>query len=758
MHHLTEAALGQPSSDRLQLDTACRLRGTIARYNDTRRVEELRLDEGPEQSARFASADWRATVSRQVDPVGGVCWRVDARVVAGSAIACSVGFLLEMPGWTRDHYLLMPSVVYAGNRFEVRKLAYSPRHPEPDCRKDAPTLVTDVPRLNLGEGPSRIQLLAGGMSMPAFAVFDPARRRGLIVLAPAEAEVGEVGFDFTESNDRRHAELRITVPGVRETRYSHMNTERESQDRAADFSAGASLRFSIRVHEFDAEQVQDLFDRLFELRSAMLPPAIPPTELPFSTASSLVEQHYNRDFWWDAAGLYRVHPVDSYTDNPYQTGWCGGIIAEAALLADTDDPLTRGRSIRHLDNATGPGMVPTGLFFGKYARDAWRSDCELDTKRPYRKSFTLVRRQGDALLYLLRAMEHLEARGESAPARWGDAARRSANALCEIWRREGQFGQFIDQFSGEIRVGGSASGAIIPAALAEAFRRYHDRRFLDVGMESAAFFHEKFTRRGITTGGPGDALQCPDSESSYALVESFVTLFDVTADPRWLDAARDAAHQFATRVVPYDYRFPRGSMFDRLGIRAAGAVFANAQNGHAAPGICTHSGLGLFKLFRHTGDRRYLDLLCSIARALPQYVARDDRPIVAQDGRTLPSGWINERCNTSDWDDNHGGVFYGPCWPEVSLLLTRAELPGLYVQPDTGLLCMLDNLDVERIDTGSRGLRLRIANPTKFDAVLTVFAETNADTTRPLRLDYAGRFQRVSIPAGGEVEHQVSVD
>lgn len=677
-------------------------------------------------------------------------------MLSGVARSCAGGFVISVPQWSRDHYLLVPGVVYAGNRFEVRRQAYSPRHLAEDCRPDCPTLVTDVPRLNIDEGPSRIRLLAGGMSQPVVAAFDPGRQRGWIVVAPSHTDVGEVGFEVIESDDRRRLELRMTVPGIRERRYRHMDSDAESSDRAADLPTGAKLQLKVQVHEFDCADIPALFDRLFDLRSSMLPRPEAPTTLPLSAATSLVEEHYNRDFWWEEVGLYRLCPLDTPSDNPYQTGWCGGIIAESALLALSQNPTTRERSRRHLDQATGPGIHQSGLFFGKYSKGRWHADFENDTARPWLHGLTLVRRQGDALLYLLRSIDHLEARGEAVPRPWLEAARRSATMLCNLWQREGQLGQFIDQFTGEVRVGGSASGAIIPAALVEAFKRFRVERYLQTAVASSRHLLDRFTSRGFTTGGPGDALQCPDSESSYALVESYVALHEATGDASWRQAAEHAAQQFATWVMPYDFPFPAGSIFGRLRIRSAGAVFANAQNGHAAPGICTHSGLGLFKLFRMTGDQRYLDLVCSIARALPQYVSREDRPIVANDGRALPSGWINERCNTSDWDDNLGGVFFGPCWSEVSLLLTRAELPGLYVQPDTSLICMMDNLQVQTLRERPDGLLVRVSNPTAFRAELTVLMETSQQAATPLPAGFARAFKRHVIPAGRTLDLELS--
>ena len=486
-----------------------------------------------------------------------------------------------------------------------------------------------------------------------------------------------------------------------------------------------------------------MFDRVFAVRKSLFPTGEAAVELPQSAAFDLIEAHYNRDFWCERDRLYHTSMTHEWANNPYQTGWCGGIIAEYALLAGGAAGLTRSRCITHLDRALGEGITPGGLFFARCNDGVWQSDGLSDPAHPWRKDFTLVRRQGDALLYALRAMDALEASGESVPQAWLDGTRRVADGLARVWQENGQFGHWLNQFTGRVTVGNSASGALIPAALCAAERRFGGGRFLVAARESAELYYQHFTRKGISTGGPGDALQCPDSESSYALVESFVELHETTAEPLWLSRAGEAARQFASWVVSYDYRFPPASEFGKLGIKTTGAVFANSQNGHASPGICTHSGVGLLKLFRNTGDARYLDLLRDITCFLPQTVSREDRPIHDKDGQPLPSGWINERCNTSDWDDNVGGVFHGPCWCEVSALLTRAEIPGIYAQPDTRRITVMDHLDVAWTDDGG----LKISNPTAWPAKVTLLVETSARALcdplpRPCKLP------AVEVPAG----------
>ncbi len=156
-----------------------------------------------------------------------------------------------------------------------------------------------------------------------------------------------------------------------------------------------------------------------------------------------------------------------------------------------------------------------------------------------------------------------------------------------------------------------------------------------------------------------------------------------------------------------------------------GCVWANVQNKHAAPGICTFSGDSLFRLYRYTKDTFCLDLCRDIAHAIPNFVCRPDRLIPTREGLTLGSGWINERVNMSDWEGKQsiGEVFYGSCWPETSLALTYAQLPGIYIDMAARRIWVLDHVSA-KLTEEERGLSLSIENPTAYDAQVKCFAES----------------------------------
>ena len=107
-------------------------------------------------------------------------------------------------------------------------------------------------------------------------------------------------------------------------------------------------------------------------------------------------------------------------------------------------------------------------------------------------------------------------------------------------------------------------------------------------------------------------------------------------------------------------------------------MFANVQNKHSAPGLCTASGDAIYKIYKYTGNEAYLELLRDIVFCIPQCVSTEKRPLFSWDRepRRMPVGWINERINTSDWEGalRIGEVFYGSCWCETSLLLSFSEI------------------------------------------------------------------------------------
>jgi len=326
---------------------------------------------------------------------------------------------------------------------------------------------------------------------------------------------------------------------------------------------------------------------------------------------------------------------------------------------------------------------------------------------------------------------------------WEEGTRKVADAFVKLWDKWGQFGNFIDSQTGDVVVGGSTSGAIVPAALVLAADYFKNEDYQRVAQASAEYYYQNFIRKGITCGGPGDAMQNPDSESSYAMLESFMLLYESTLDKKWLIRAEEIANQFVTWVMPYDYQFPGNSTLGKMGVQTTGIVGANTQNKHGAPGICTHSGIALWRLFRASGNISYLQLLKEIAFVMPQYLSHPLHPI-----EKMKAGWMSERVSTTDWLEGIGELMYGSTWAETSLMLSYIELPGIYLQPEKSFLCVIDNIEARIIEDKPKSLTIKLTNPTRAEAKVRLFVESSEQARVPLGENALWNCRIVSLKSG----------
>lgn len=652
-----------------------------------------------------------------------VVFQCTAGMLANAALSVDLAF----GNWSAANYVLMPAAAYAGNRFPSRRIPYSPKLCfVPDIGPDKPVIVTDIPKLNECDGPSAIHERSGSMAVPSIGFHDPSASRGFWLFTSQGNELGDHGISIEENRDRSRALISITSPVLREAHaYRICDMRCPTPDLPRDFHAGDKVAVSFRVFSFPAPRLQSLFDAFAALRK----PGVsnpPPACLPFSACLALQEEKFNRDNFVEPHGYYSVGLRQNFLQD-WQIGWTGGMISTHPLLLAGGER-TRANVLRNFDWLFPAGISPSGFFWDSGEKGTqWYGG---DIRKPHTANWHLIRKSADAVFFILKQFMWMETLGIEVKPAWRDGLRGVCDAFVKLWRENGQFGQFVDSITGEIRVGGSTSAAIAPAALAMAARWYGRPVYQDVAAQAAEFFYQNFTLAGLSCGGPGDALQNPDSESWAALVESYVALYEATGDRAWLDRALETTRQLSTWVVSYDFRFPAGSMFERAGIHTTGSVYANTQNKHSAPGLCTLSGLGLLKLFRATGDRFPLDLLREIARGLPQYLPHPLKPL-----GDAPIGHMCERVNMTDWEgiERIGETLRMTTWAETSLMLTAVEIPGLYLRTDLPLVTAFDHVDAEITGESTTSLSVRIHNPTTATADVRVLVEDATTAARPWR-------------------------
>jgi hypothetical protein len=720
---------------------------TVCSYDGSKLTNSRAFEGG---QVRTKAATW--TCELRETPVKG---QADARdltatfkLTDGSAPSAGVAMDFVFADWSRDNYLLVPAIIYNGNRFHALGGAYMPPFPrEMYFNPKLPLTIANNPRLSVEPGQaSKIELLTGNAATPAICFYSPSKRRGFILLTEQRTRFGNTGLLIEENALQDRITCTVSAPGVRE-RAAHFGGFGPSGDAAADWKPGDDVTLKLRLYCFPADGIPALLEKFMAVRKSLSGPNQPRNLASMSKIRDMIVPRFKGRWMTVPAGSYYAPENSPH----FQLGWVSGFM-QTPMLA-IDDPLEREHICRQIDFVVGKLQAASGFFYGGITSDGQlRPDHTFDSRR-----LALTRKNADALLMFFKFFQILKAqgRGDLIKPEWERSARRLAQAFVNAWKKSGEFGQYLDPATGEVAVYNTTGGAIAPAGLALAARYFNEPEFLRVAIAAADFYYRRdVAGLGLTSGHVGDTAQDIDSESAFGFLESLMALYWATGDRAWLDKARTEANLGATWVLSYDYHFPPQSEIGRLDGHMAGAVFANTQNKHAAPGICTASGDYLFKLYRATGDVRYAELIRDIQHAHVEATEMPGHPTChAGNGASM------ERIQPSDAEGKGAvGNFYPTqnAWTELNNLMMALELPGVYLRTDKGNIFVFDHIEARDVRRDDAGVTMTLFNPTRWPASVTIFGETAQQAAQPLAYTAYLKWPRVELKAGESKE--VTID
>ena len=663
----------------------------------------------------------------------------------------SVEFSTLVENWKRESYVFAPGAVYNGNRFVCDPIAYPPYHQvQKENALTEPSVITDIPHLSISAPTSSIQLLSGDMSIPAIGYYDFSAKRGFLMFAPQLCGEDATGFSVWEDLNAGTLRISITAPGVRE-KYRYFFGEKAdgsgfypdahspSDDTGRYIEAGEELDLPIRIYDFAADSLSDFF-LFFHRQINCLETGTFSDVVPFSTAYYDIKEKYQQENYIDE-GYYGVGVSRNTPLNFWQAGWVGGGMNNYPFLLE-DNGVAFERAFSTFRFILDKLQFPSGWVCGIYANGVTYGE-HFDFSDS--GSSLLVRKDADLLYFLIKQAMLLEEKGLLTDSHRQKLAL-FADAFVSLFEKYGQLGQFIDAKTGEMLVGRSASAAIACAALALAGEFFNEGRYLQTAAALGDYYYDEYVSKGILNGGPGEICQAPDSESAFGMLEGYVQLYETLKDKKWLRYAEETFLIAITWVMSYDFKFPAGCTAARRSVHTLGTVFANAQNKHSAPGICTLSGSSILKLYRFTGNQEYLYWMKAISHSIPQFVSLPERPILTLDKVYLKPGYINERVQTSDWEGKEtvGGFLNGSNWPEVTMMLTYTEVPGVYVDFGTGVVETFDHVCCTKKDIHSDKVELCLTNNTDFDATVTILADDSRNI-ETIRHNYFAKMQQITL-------------
>jgi hypothetical protein len=562
------------------------------------------------------------------------------------------GMKFDFSDWEDDAYIFMPACAYNGNRFKKLYVKYPPMYTEDTMGINPEPIITDLPALN-PDGSGSIEVTSGDLATPLIAVYYRHKKEAIFIFTEQECKDKNIGYTV------ENGKIEIKFPTMRSVSYRMARTNEPSGDTGIFVKKGEKISSRVIINSIPCQTLMDFYQYFFENRKLLLDHK-PCENMYTDELWNIMEEHLNRDNY--TGEYYFVGKA-----GVWQCGWVGGSLATAPLFK-----LGTQNSKKRCENTLDFMSKNVSKFGFFYSPISLNGENTFDGGgKPNMPNAMLTRKNGDALCYLIKNFELTKPRKN-----WIKAAKNCADAFIKVYDRYGELGHFINIETGEMLAGGTASGATVITALLRAGVYFGEKRYIDVAKALGEDYYRRFVEKGLIYGGPRETLCAPDSESSYAMLEALISLYELDNDEKWLSYAKDALHIFSSYVMSYTYRFPLGCEFARLNINTVGSVFASVQNKHSSPGIATSSGEAIYKVYKYTKNEKYLELLRDIVRFIPQCVSTEEKPIYARDNSALLPGWICERVNTSDWEnyDCIGTVFNVPCWPQTSLMLSFSEL------------------------------------------------------------------------------------
>jgi hypothetical protein len=308
------------------------------------------------------------------------------------------------------------------------------------------------------------------------------------------------------------------------------------------------------------------------------------------------------------------------------------------LLREGDrDTTERGRKMRQVGLAVIASMIQALPTVPLQA-----TGYDLATGKPHNHVWLApwLRNATEDMRVLVRAYRRERALGREHPE-WLAWVKTYADWLLQQQRPDGSFPRRWKPGSNEVEEpSGTTSYSPVPLLVAMT-EETGDPEYAQAAARAAEFVWANWGRRGLFIGGASDNPDITDKEAGMLSMEAFLSLYDATREPRWLERAKAAADFAESWIWIWNLPMPLDADDAQLhwkqgvptiglqGITALGAGGADKYLGWAVPSYA--------KLYNHTKDPHYLD----VARVL----LHDTKSMLALPGRQYDMkgpGWQQE--------------------------------------------------------------------------------------------------------------------
>ncbi len=689
------------------------MRLLICQYKDSRLISSSQFNDN---ELNIDDQEWQCklTTNQVVSENKAIDVDISFQITSGAAREAGVGVAFDFKNWDIQNYVMLPASIYNGNRCKLVDRAYNKGLERKYLyQKNIPRMSVPIPQLSPEkERVSRLEVNASNMATPAMCFFNKEQKKGFIILTEQKTQFADNGFFVEESANRKMASFVISAPGVRYKKPEFVGFS-DSPDRGADLNPGDKINIRMRIYTIEADDIPAFLEEFMKLRKSLTGQNQPRNLIPFSQIALWMTERID-ERWYSGDQFQFYCPENA---NWISFGWIGGLMNTYPMIT-LGDEYHLDRVIKTFDFAIPKAQGESGYFHGALNFDG---KCFPREGYPEIPEIVLTRKNADVLFWMIKQFMLLQAQGNEIFIKpsWEENIQKLADAFVNTWKNNGQWGRMLNTQTGEIAEYNTSGGVMAIGGLALASAYFNNPLYLQVAEEAARFYYQRdFYDQGMTTGGCADILQNADSETAAGFMTALMALYEVTMESEWMDKSKDLAHLCATWTTSYDYELPRETELGRLDAKLAGIYWASTQNKHGAPGICTSSGDPFFKIYRHTGNTLYADILNDIIHAHGESIR--------------PGGYTNERLTYCDADSRGERGTHLTGWNELNGFLMTIEIPGIYYQTDQNLLYVFDHLEAKVIGCDKKGTLIEIHNPTPFDSEFTIFAESQENAQKPL--------------------------
>ena len=251
-----------------------------------------------------------------------------------------------------------------------------------------------------------------------------------------------------------------------------------------------------------------------------------------------------------------------------------------------------------------------------------------------------LRNATEDMRVLMRAYRREKALGREHPE-WLNRVKQYADWLIHQQREDGSFPRRWERGSSvAAETSGTSSYCPVPM-LVLMTQETGDPKYQESAIRAADYIWTNFGARGLFVGGAIDNPNITDKEAGMLSMEAFLSLYDSTKDPKWLDRAQTAATFAESWIWIWNVPMPLDADDAQLNWKksapALGFQGITAMNSGSVDEYLDWAVPSYAKLYNLTKDPHYLD----VARVL----LHDTKSMVALPGRQYDMrgiGWQQE--------------------------------------------------------------------------------------------------------------------